>query len=55
MLSQIYAKIRSFLPQQMKQRSLNYQFVEIILEKFSVWIVFLPNDWNKLCSNLYED
>ena len=55
MLSQIYASIGSFLPQPMKQRSLNYQkFVAIIMEKFSVLIVF-PNDRNKLCSNLYED
>ena len=30
------------------------KFVAIIMEQISVYIVF-PNDWNKLCSNLYED
>ena len=37
MLSQICASIGSFLPQPMKQRSLNYQnLLQLLLKKFSV-------------------
>ena len=41
MLSQIYASIGSFLPQSMKQRSLNYKkFVAIIMESFLCSLFF---------------
>ena len=41
MLSQIYASIWSFLPQQMKQRSLNYQTLLQLLWKSFLCRLFL--------------
>ena len=47
MLSQIYASIGSFLPQQIKQRSLNYQNVlQILWKSFLCRLCFQMNEIN---------